>query len=144
MKLDVIVSPAFLKEDDLRGCLCAVVDVLRATSTVTTALVTGAVAMHPCLSIDEAKESAIAFGRERSLLGGEEKGQFIPGFDLGNSPLEYIAAEVVVVRKGFKGPISADKIKGEKPAGNKASDFRTVKISIKNLVLHFDIAKGIG
>jgi len=95
MKLDVIVSPAFLKEDDLKGCLCAVVDVLRATSTVTTALVAGAAAMHPCLSIDEAKDSAAAFGRDRSLLGGEEKGQFIAGFDLGNSPLEYLTAEVI-------------------------------------------------
>jgi 2-phosphosulfolactate phosphatase len=95
MKLDVVVSPAFLKEDDLKGCICTVVDILRATSTITTAMVSGAVAIHPCVSIEEARESADSFGRERTLLGGEEKGLFIPGFDLGNSPLEYLVAETV-------------------------------------------------
>ena len=95
MKLHVIVSPAFLNKDDLRGCLCAVVDVLRATSTITTALVSGAKAVYPCLSIEEARNRAASLGREHSLLGGEDRGQFIPGFDLGNSPLEYKNADVV-------------------------------------------------
>jgi 2-phosphosulfolactate phosphatase len=95
MKIDVIVSPAFLEEGDLKGSLCAVVDVLRATSTITAALVSGAAAFHPCLDIEEARKGAAMFGRELSLLGGEDRGQFIPGFDLGNSPLEYIDAKVV-------------------------------------------------
>jgi 2-phosphosulfolactate phosphatase len=95
MRLDVVVSPAFLKEDDLKGCICTVVDILRATSTITTAMVSGAAAIHPCVSIEEARENADSFGRERALLGGEEKGLFIPGFDLGNSPLEYLVAETV-------------------------------------------------
>ena len=95
MKLDVIVSPAFLSEGDIKDCLCAVVDVLRATSTITTALISGAKAVYPCLSIDEARNRAASLGREHSLLGGEDRGRFIPGFDLGNSPLEYKNADVV-------------------------------------------------
>ena len=95
MKIDVIASPVFLEEGDLEGSLCAVVDVLRATSTITAALTSGAAAFHPCLDVEEAKRGAAAFGRERSLLGGEDRGQFIPGFDLGNSPLEYLDAKVV-------------------------------------------------
>jgi len=95
MRVDVIVSPAFLEGGELEGSLCAVVDVLRATSTITTALTSGAAAVYPCLNVEEAKRGAAAFGRERSLLGGEEMGQLIPGFDLGNSPLEYLDADVV-------------------------------------------------
>ena len=95
MRLDVVVAPTFVDEDELRGCVCAVVDVLRATSTITVALAGGAAAIHPCLSIDEARSRADALGRESGLLGGEEMGKLIPGFDLGNSPLEYLASDVI-------------------------------------------------
>ena len=95
MRLDVIVSPRMLNEDVLAGCRCAVIDVLRATSTIITALVSGAAAVHPCLNIEEAREGAAAWGREHYLLGGEDMGNHIPGFDMGNSPLEYMAEDVV-------------------------------------------------
>lgn len=95
MNLDVIFTPAFLEEDDLGGCLCAVVDVLRATSSIITALVSGAVAVHPCLDVVEARREAAGMCQGSCLLGGEEKGLRIPGFDLGNSPLEYLATETI-------------------------------------------------
>jgi len=95
MKLDVIVAPTFLKEDTLKGCSCAVVDVLRATSTIIAALVSGAKEVRPCLTVDEAKKAAARLPRDSYLLGGEEMGKSIPGFDLGNSPLEYLTREVV-------------------------------------------------
>jgi len=101
MELDVVIAPTLLEEDKLRGRLCAVVDVLRATSTITTALASGADAVYPCLSVEEAKRGADKHGRGSALLGGEERGQLIPGFDLGNSPLEYLAAEVVVGKDIF-------------------------------------------
>ena len=94
MKLDVAVAPAFVEEEEMAGCLCAVIDVLRATSTIITALVSGAAAVYPCLDIAEARREA-----ERCqgpcLLGGEDRGRHIPGFDLGNSPLEYRVKETV-------------------------------------------------
>lgn len=95
MKLDVIVSPSYLKEDTLKDCLCAVVDVLRATSSITTALVSGAKEVRPCLSADEAKKGAGRLPKSSRLLGGEEMGELIPGFDLGNSPFEYLNKETV-------------------------------------------------
>ncbi|UCG83550.1 MAG: 2-phosphosulfolactate phosphatase [Dehalococcoidia bacterium] len=95
MELDVIIAPTLYGEGELRDRLCAVVDVLRATSTITTALVSGASAVHPCLDIEEAKGGAAKMGDGQALLGGEERGKFIPGFDLGNSPLEYLSRETV-------------------------------------------------
>jgi len=95
MKVDVIMAPNFLKKDDLRGRLCAVVDVLRATSTVITALASGAIEVHPCMTVEEAKGNVAKLPRDSYLLGGEEMGESIPGFDLGNSPFEYMSREAV-------------------------------------------------
>jgi 2-phosphosulfolactate phosphatase len=68
-------------------CLIIVVDVLRASSTIITAIANGALSIIPTLKIQEA--GSIAKSIPKSLLGGERKGVRIPGFDLGNSPLEY-------------------------------------------------------
>ena len=95
MKLDLVMSPRFLEEDTLKGCLCAVIDVLRATSTIITALASGAKEVHPCLDIEEARRGAAKMPKGTALLGGEERGERIPGFDLGNSPLEYLSADVI-------------------------------------------------
>lgn len=89
MKLDVVLAPTLLEEHDLAGCVCAVIDVLRATSTIVAALAAGAVAVYPFPDAEAARRGAAAHRREPCLLGGEEKGKHIPGFDLGNSPLEY-------------------------------------------------------
>jgi len=95
MKVDVIVAPGFLKKGDLRGSLCAVIDVLRATSTIITALVSGAAEVRPCLTVEEAKKGIAKLPRGSYLLGGEDMGKNLPGSDLGNSPLEYMTEEVV-------------------------------------------------
>jgi len=95
MKIDVIMAPTFLKKGDLKGCLCAVLDVLRATSTIITALASGAIEVYPCMTVEEAKSGVAKLPRSSYLLGGEEMGESIPGFDLGNSPFEYMAREVV-------------------------------------------------
>ncbi len=89
MKLDVLLTPYFLSQDEVTGFACAVVDVLRATTTIVTAMVNGAPAVYPCLSADEAKQRATGHSGGGVLTGGEERGMLIEGFDLGNSPLEY-------------------------------------------------------
>lgn len=71
-------------------------DVLRATSTITTALAHGAREIIPVLETDEAL-SLYAKLRPTTgglLLGGERFGEPIPGFHLGNSPLEYTPDKV--------------------------------------------------
>lgn len=67
---------------------CAVViDVLRATTTLTVALGHGASAVHPVSSPEEAFRKRAVL--PRALLCGEREGRRIEGFDLGNSPFEY-------------------------------------------------------
>ena len=96
MKVEAILTPAEiagLARRDLSAATCVVFDVLRATSTMLTALAAGAKRIFPVLSAEEAR----ALQRTRlpdALLGGERGGIRIESFDLGNSPREY-AAEVV-------------------------------------------------
>ncbi len=71
-----------------------VIDVIRATSTIVEALASGARAVYPTLSSDEAIRLVNSLGREDTLLCGERKGLRIEGFDLGNSPLEFTPERV--------------------------------------------------
>ncbi len=65
-----------------------VVDILRASTTIITALSNGARAVIPCKSIDEANTMALNFSG--TLRGGERQGLPIPGFEYGNSPADYL------------------------------------------------------
>lgn len=70
------------------------IDVLRWSSVVVTALANGAEWVEAFESPDVAAARATQLGRERTVLGGERANIALPGFDLGNSPLEYTAARV--------------------------------------------------
>ena len=75
---------------------CVVVDVLRATSTIVTALGHGVSYVVARTEVDDAFAAREELERrgEEPVLGGERGGHKVPGFDLGNSPLEYDAARV--------------------------------------------------
>ena len=75
-----------------------VIDVLRATSTIVQALAAGARAIYPVPGAEEAIRLASSLGREDTLLCGERKGLKVPGFDLGNSPLEFTPERVEGMR----------------------------------------------
>lgn len=88
--LDVVLSPAeidLLPQRGLEGAAAVVFDILRATSTMVTALAHGAAGIYPARTIEEAWE--LRGKMPEALLGGERHGDRIEGFDLGNSPLEY-------------------------------------------------------
>ena len=88
--IDVVLSPPeidLLPRRDLSGSIAVVFDVLRATSTMITALAHGAAGIWPVRTIEEAW--ALKEKHPAALLGGERHGDRIDGFDLGNSPLEY-------------------------------------------------------
>ena len=90
MTIDAALNPAEiarLPQRDLSQTTCVVFDILRATSTMITALAHGAGEIHPVRTIEEARE--LRAEHPRALLGGERHGELIDGFDLGNSPLEY-------------------------------------------------------
>ena len=75
------------------GGVAVVIDVLRASTTMITALAHGAAGIVPVADVDEARRLAGELG-PRVVLGGERGGLRIPGFDLGNSPREYTAERV--------------------------------------------------
>jgi 2-phosphosulfolactate phosphatase len=75
------------------GGIAVVIDVLRASTTIATALAHGAAGVRAVPTVDEARRSAAALGGA-AVLGGERGGVRIAGFDLGNSPLEYARERV--------------------------------------------------
>ena len=79
---------------ELAGTTCAVIDVLRATTSIVAALAASAKEVLACQEIDEAQRLAGTLPSGTVLLGGERAGGKIPGFDLGNSPAEFSAAAV--------------------------------------------------
>ena len=65
-----------------------VIDVLRATTVMATAMAAGAKRIHTCRGVEQARRSA-ARSRPPALLCGERGCRPIDGFDLGNSPRDY-------------------------------------------------------
>lgn len=70
-----------------------VIDVLRATTVMVEALHAGATCILPCVEMAEARQRHAAEPGP-ALLTGERHGVQLPGFDLGNSPLDFTPAEV--------------------------------------------------
>lgn len=70
-----------------RHATAVVIDVLRATTTLTLARLHGAVRVLPAATVEQAH--ALAARHPGALLCGERDGRRIAGFDLGNSPFEY-------------------------------------------------------
>jgi 2-phosphosulfolactate phosphatase len=106
-RLEVLFSPAefaALSRRDLSKTTCVVFDILRATSTMITALANGAAAVIPVETIGE----ALAQSAPDVLLAGEREGFRITAkltgsgdFELGNSPREFtrerVASKVIVM-----------------------------------------------
>jgi 2-phosphosulfolactate phosphatase len=73
----------------LNGAVVAVIDVLRASTSITVAIANGARAVIPFDGVDEVVDHAKQFERSDVRLAGERKMLPIPGFDLGNSPGQF-------------------------------------------------------
>jgi 2-phosphosulfolactate phosphatase len=91
------VHVAFTPAEEVSAPVGIVIDVLRATSTMTQALAAGYGRVLCCSDVDEARAVAAAEGG--AVLAGERETVRIDGFDLGNSPRDFIepAAETVVL-----------------------------------------------
>ena len=89
MRVDVVFGGTALMPGDVSGRVVAVIDVLRASTSIAVALANGARAVIPLDSPDEAVIRAKTFDRSDVLLAGERKMRSIPGFDLGNSPRQF-------------------------------------------------------
>ncbi len=95
-QLHIHLLPSLTSQHELAGETVVVIDVLRASTTIAFALASGAKEVIPCLHVGEARELRQRLGNQ-AVLGGEREGVKIEGFDLGNSPREYV--EDVVVGK---------------------------------------------
>lgn len=69
-----------------------VIDVIRATTSLTVAFANGAARVIPAATLDAARDLAAHI--PGALLCGERQGRIVPGFDLGNSPPEYTRERV--------------------------------------------------
>jgi len=94
VRLDVFFTPTQVKPGDTTGRLVIIVDVLRASTTVATALGNGARTVLPLEGADEVIVRSKEFARSQIILAGEQKMQPITGFDLGNSPQDFTKAAV--------------------------------------------------
>jgi 2-phosphosulfolactate phosphatase len=88
MKVDVVFTPPALSPGEVQGRTVFVIDILRATTSMCAALAHGSKAIIPVGSTEEALRLAQTIGSDDVLLAGEKNCLRIPGFQLGNSPLE--------------------------------------------------------
>jgi 2-phosphosulfolactate phosphatase len=94
VRLDVFFTPNQVKPTETSGRLVLIVDVLRASTTVATALGNGAKTVIPVEGADEVINRSKEFARSQILLAGEQKMHPIAGFDIGNSPQAFTPAVV--------------------------------------------------
>lgn len=100
---------------DFKGKSVIIIDVLRAASTIVTALNNGARAIIPVADMAEAGRIAEHMDEDTMVMGGERGGLKIDGYQLGNSPLEYTPEAVqgkTVVLNTSNGTSAIVRIKG--------------------------------
>lgn len=89
MRADVVLGSVTASSTDLAGRVVAIIDVLRASTSIAVALSNGAKAVIPFDSAEDAVLRSRNFERPTVRLAGERRMRPIPGFDLGNSPAEF-------------------------------------------------------
>jgi len=92
LQTNVFLLPDLIPNSDiLSGSCCVVIDVLRATTTIVTAMGNHASSIIPVATVEQARLSAQQTG---GMLGGERDCVKLEGFDFGNSPAEYTIERV--------------------------------------------------
>jgi len=94
MQIDIQLIPLQPNSSILLNRTVVVIDVLRSTSVMTHALTQGALEIIPMATVEEAFQRAKVFPQGSVILGGEMRNKRISGFDLGNSPREYVSEKV--------------------------------------------------
>ncbi|MBQ9988234.1 MAG: 2-phosphosulfolactate phosphatase [Clostridia bacterium] len=89
MNIEVFAAHTHMTDKDVRGKACVVIDTLRATSTMATALSNGCDQIIAVEEVQQAIEMKVSMNEHVVLLGGERNAVKMAGFDFGNSPLEY-------------------------------------------------------
>ncbi|MBL7863911.1 MAG: 2-phosphosulfolactate phosphatase [Cyclobacteriaceae bacterium] len=109
--IDVCLSPELMHLYQLRDRTVVVVDILRATSCMVTAFAHGVESITPFADA----ESCRLMKRKGFIISGERDGKKMDGFDKGNSPFEYMGADIRGKRIAFtttNGTQAIEKAKG--------------------------------
>ena len=91
MRVDIIPDAGCITDERVAGRLAVVIDVLRATTVMCTALHNGARRVIPVTTVEQCVSLYESLRRkgEKVLRGGERNTYRIDGFELDNSPLAY-------------------------------------------------------
>ena len=89
MRIDVLFGVQNVAPADVQGRVVAVIDVLRASTTIAVSLSNGARVVLPMENSDDAVMRSKQLERGGFKLAGERRMLKMEGFDLGNSPLEH-------------------------------------------------------
>ncbi|GAA0188285.1 2-phosphosulfolactate phosphatase family protein [Fulvivirga kasyanovii] len=84
--IDVCLSPDLIHLFDVKNKVVVVVDILRATSCMTTGMAYGVKSIKPFSSLEECRQMK----SHGYYIAGERNGEKVEDFDLGNSPFDYM------------------------------------------------------
>lgn len=95
--IDVCLSPDLMHLYPVSDRVVVVVDILRATSCMVTALAHGVQSIRPFADL----EACRAMKAQGYFTAGERNGEKVEGFDFGNSPFEYMIEKLKGQRIAF-------------------------------------------
>jgi len=85
-KIDICLSPDLINQYDLASTVVVVIDILRASSSITTGIAHGVKAIRPVETLGECRELKL----QGHIGAAERGGKKVGGFELGNSPFSYM------------------------------------------------------
>jgi len=89
-KIEVCLTPALIGLYDIEQSIVVVIDILRATSSITYGIDNGAEAIIPVANVDD----CLNYSDKGFLLAAERNGEVVVGYDFGNSPFSYTKEKV--------------------------------------------------
>jgi len=89
-KIEVCLTPALIDLYDIENSIVVVIDILRATSSITYGIDNGAEAIIPVANV----EDCMNYADKGFLLAAERNGEVVAGYDFGNSPFSYTSEKV--------------------------------------------------
>ena len=88
--IEVCLTPALLHLYNIENSIVVVIDILRATSSITYGMDNGAESIIPVAQV----EDCLAYADKGYLLAAERNGEVVVGYDFGNSPFSYTKEKV--------------------------------------------------
>jgi len=110
-KIDICLTPDLIHQYDLASSVVVVIDILRATSSITTAIAHGVNAIKPVESLSECRELQL----QGHIGAAERGGKKVGGFDIGNSPFSFMNPELEdknIAMTTTNGTVTLNKSKG--------------------------------